>query len=216
MARRRRTGEGGFTLIEVLVALGMFGLLMVMLTGGIRIVTRGYDGGTRQAERWAQLPIAQDFVREQVANARLSVPVRGGDEPLAFRGARDHVVFVGLLPAHFAVGGLQTIFIGLWQDRDGRSLVMRWIPYRGGPIEGDALQPPPGTAPDMAVLLDHVAAVEFSYFGAAERTLAPSWQETWQRADSGPSLLRMRLAFEDGHAPPALVAALRAAPPPPR
>jgi general secretion pathway protein J len=206
--RRARDGEAGFTLIEALLALTIFGMLMAMLLGGVHVIARGYDKGSRQAERWTQIPIIADFLREEAGDARLHVPTQSGDESWSFLGAADHVAFAGLLPAHFAVGGLQTIFIGPDETPNGHhNLVLRWEGYRADALEKLAKGLPESDS--ETVLIEHVAAVEFAYFGAAEAGGEPSWQQAWPVQDGGPSLLRLRVRLDDGTVLPELVAALR-------
>jgi prepilin-type N-terminal cleavage/methylation domain-containing protein len=118
MSRSRR--DAGFTLLEVLVALAMFALLMGMLTSGVRLVMRSYETGTQQTDRLSQLSVVVDVLRDQIGNARMGIPGRTEEQGPSFIGALDHLEFVGSLPSQFAVGGLQTIFVGLRQDKAER------------------------------------------------------------------------------------------------
>jgi general secretion pathway protein J len=206
MSRHRHAA--GFTLLEVLVALAMFALLMGMLTSGVRLIMRSYETGTQQTDRLSQLSVVVDVLRDQIANARMSIPGRTEEQGPSFVGALDHLEFVGSLPSQFAVGGLQTIFVGLRQDKAERDLIVRWRPYEEGPI--DAIeQPRRGEDDGATVLLDHVRKVEIAYYGAPDPDRAASWQDEWRQPDYPPNLVRLRVVFDDGYAAPDLVAALR-------
>jgi general secretion pathway protein J len=211
-----RRGAAGFTLIEVLVALGMFALLMAMLTEGVRLVMKSYETGTQQTERLSQLTVVHDVLRDQLSNAGRNVPGRSEDLGPVFIGTADHLEFVGSLPSHFAAGGLQVIFLGLSGKKgDERDLVVRWRPYEDGSIERiEAPQRGRDQDDDSTMLLDHVAKVEFAYFGSPDPDRDPAWFDEWRVQDYGPSLVRLRLLFEDGYAAPEFVAQLRVSPAP--
>jgi general secretion pathway protein J len=206
MSRNGR--NAGFTLLEVLVALAMFALLMGMLTSGVRLVMRSYETGTQQTDRLSQLAVVLDVLRDQIGNARMGIPGRSEEQGPSFIGALDHLEFVGSLPSQFAVGGLQTIFIGLRPGKGERDLVVRWRPYEEGPI--DAIeQPRRGEDEDASVLLDHVQKVEIAYYGAPDPDRGPAWLDEWRQPDYPPNLVRLRVVFDDGYAAPDMVAALR-------
>jgi general secretion pathway protein J len=215
-AARRRAA--GFTLIEVLVALGMFALLMAMLTEGVRLVMKSYETGTQQTERLSQLTVVHDVLRDQLSNAGRNVPGRAEELGPVFIGAADHLEFVGSLPSHFAAGGLQVIFLGLSGKKAGeRDLVVRWRPYEDAPI--DRVEAPlrgrdRDGEDDATMLLDHVAKVEFAYFGSPDPDRDPAWFDEWRVQDYGPSLVRLRLLFDDGYTAPEFVAQLRVSPAP--
>ena len=61
------SGARGFTLIELLIAITLLGLLMVMLTGGLRLGTRAWDVGETRLANTARLQATQDFRWQLVA-----------------------------------------------------------------------------------------------------------------------------------------------------
>ena len=197
----------GFTLIEMLVALTLFALLSVMLLGGLRFGTRATSAGTAQQEWSAEIATTANFLRNQLADAQ---PIDIGGNPvqpaIAFDGSADSVEFVGLPPAHLALGGLHIFTITVDKNDAGvRQLVVIWRLIRS---DGTSTTLSP---PHRSVLLDHVASVAFSYFGGSTADETPDWHESWSEMPQLPLLIRLRIAFADGRRAPNLVVALRTA-----
>jgi general secretion pathway protein J len=199
--------SSGFTLIEMLVALTLFALLSVMLLGGLRFGTRATSAGTAQQEWSAEIATSANFLRNQLADAQ---PIDIGGDPaqpaIAFDGSADSVEFVGLPPAHLALGGLHKFTVTVEKNDAGvRQLVVIWRLIRSDGTSTTL------SAPHRSVLLDHVAAVEFSYFGGSTSDATPDWHDTWNDMPQLPLLIRLRIAFADGRRAPDMIVALRTA-----
>ena len=210
MPRRRlgrlRRNQDGFTLIEVLVAMTLLGLVLAALFGGLRTGVRVWDSQDRHSDALGRLIAAQGFLRRQIAEAApLDYPAVGGGPPAAvFEGDANSVTFAGLMPSHFGLAGYQVIEVGLVRDGDGgRQLGVRWWPF-------DAQDPaPPAAVPEeqTAVLMDGVDGVTLSYFAPAVEGGPGQWADRWRDQPAPPDLVRIEVTFPpgDGRAWPALV-----------
>src|SRR5262245_42667501 len=105
----------GFSLLEMLVALTLFGLVTVMLFGGLQLGTRVVEAGGRRAEQASRRSVASEFVRTQLAQAQ---PVEregnqqiDGKKLIEFDGTADAIAFIGATSVYQPVGGLQTLNI---------------------------------------------------------------------------------------------------------
>lgn len=187
--------ERGFTLMEVLVALVVLGILMAGLSQGMRF---GMTAWTRQAalvDRTADLDAVDRTLRGLLTNAT-SGALHGRND---FVGARDGVSFDSVLPDAVAVGARRAK-ISLKLD-DGHHLMLHWDsvlidPNTAVPASGDA------------TIVDHVEAVELAYWQPGGE--APGWQDRWT-AVAAPALIRLRLVFAKGdprHWPDMIVAPL--------
>lgn len=186
--------RNGFTLLEILVALVVFGFVMSGLAQGVRF---GFQAWGTQTRRLAQ---QGDMDAVDRALRRLIEGVDPGeeDEPATLQGTAHAVSMLTRLPAGFDAADSQaSVAVGV--DGGGR-LVLRAMPQP----HAERLRP---QAVIEAVLLDHVDHIDISYYG--ETTHA--WSTAWQ-APVPPGLLRLRIVFPKGdprHWPDLVVAPMQ-------
>ncbi len=203
-------GERGFTLLEMLIAMTLLGLLMLGLFGGLRLGARVWEASDARSADRARIEAVQRFIRTYLGQARpLAAADRTGDDLVAFIGRPGGLDFTATLPTHLSAGGFEHVALSLAErDRD-QGLVLEHGPLRrreDGRAELIQLE-----EPETAVLLDNVAAVEFSYYGAHDRDEDGEWSDRWDDEDRLPLLVRIRVAFpeSDRRTWPELTVALR-------
>lgn len=187
-ADRRR--EGGFTLLEILVALVVFGLLMVGLAQGVRTGLAMWHAQTRRLDRVANLDIIERLLRNLFSSMPPPLAARfiGGNATAAgIDGSADRVSFVGELPTGLGTTRLARMTLEL----EGRRLVLIWTPERHVVPAG----PPP--APSTTELLGGVTRLDLAYWGTPIPNRPAAWQSAWKGATL-PQLIRVRLAFAKG------------------
>ena len=201
--RTRKRHERGFTLLEVLIAMTLLGLLMVAQFGGLRLGVRAWETGDRHAKEVTRVESVHRFVRGQLSQAyRLPWIDEDGRERAAFEGAPEAVIFTTLLPEHLAMGGFHSVTLGLVGRGGEKRLVVSWRPFR----------PDMSTIADElgvreTTLVDGVSDIEFSYFGRTKRDEPQGWHERCDDSAGLPSLVRMRVGLADGRRWPVLVVA---------
>ena len=124
-----RPAGAGFTLVELLVALTLVGLISLVLFGGLRFGTRAWEAGTSRGEESRRVAIVQSLLRRQLSQAVL--PARRSrevDAPQAFDGAAESIQFVAPLSAHVGFGGLYRFELAVERAAARRRLVLRWQP----------------------------------------------------------------------------------------
>lgn len=190
----KRAGRAGYTLIELLVALGLLGLIGSGLFGSIQLGLRSWDRSDRKAEATEEMATVQRFLRHRLEEAR---PIYAGPSITtgrgSFEGQRDQMVFSTALPARIDSGGLFRLRLYEEPRGDGRALLVSWVRDRNG--END-----PGSLLDSPVfeLLARARDIRFSYFGEAEGEGAPRWSEDWNGRDNLPELVRIDIEFGVG------------------
>jgi len=187
--------DRGFTLMEVLVALVVLGILMAGLGQGVRL---GLAAWTRQAalvDRTADLDAVDRTLRGLLTSAT-SGAIHGRKD---FVGVVDSVTFDGILPLAVATGSRRAK-ITLKLDGAHR-LMLHWDsalidPNTNAPASGDAL------------VVDHLDRIAFAYWQTGGE--APGWRDRWTQV-AVPTLIRLRLIFAKGdrrHWPDIIVAPL--------
>ena len=182
--------QSGFTLLDVLVALVVLGLLMVGLTQGVRAGLALRQAQIQRLSETAELDAAMRLLRTLLT--RLPV-VPGGFRVLAtengdgFRGEADRVSFVGDLPT--GLGRTRRADLTLYLH-NGR-LVLSWTPHRHQRSLA-ARQRPTETE-----LVQGVERLDLAYWGSPGKGQPASWEARWGRLDA-PELIRLRLGFPKG------------------
>ena len=205
----RRSGRParspGFTLLELLLAITLLGLIAVMLAGGIRLGARVWETGEEHAEELARLEVVQGFLRRQLSQAHpLALPNNGSRRRYAFEGGPERLQFAALAPPQFGLGGFSLLTLDLDEGEQGKRLRLGWRLYHPEMAE----RPGPGEGRET-VLAEGVAGIAFSYYGAPRRGEPPQWRDRWEGKRELPRLVRLRLEFADGRYWPELVVAPR-------
>lgn len=204
--------QGGFTLLELLVAVSLLALLMAMLFAGLNAGTRHIGRQSERLDRASRTVLAQNFLRMQLADARALTPSNVPSDSIAFDGRADGLDFVSAAPQAVAVGGLQVLSLGIVEARGAGSeqLLVGWRPFTGSGAGASAAAAV--ASAHRTALLDHIQEAAFAYFGVVDPGQAPNWHATWRNMSYLPSLVRLSVTFADGQQMPEFVVALRASP----
>ena len=200
-AARRRRGEQGLTLIELLLALAILAVLTGFLAGGLSIGRRAF-AADRSSEIRGETDAAIQAVSSLIASA-LPVPANNASQKsgITFDGRQAMLSFVGLSEGRALRGGPHTFVL----RRSGGDLVVEMVRSLSEAAVGAAI--PPST---RVVALSGVRDIRFSYFGSTKPSEPPGWQKQWFRAERLPDLVSIQIDFDDPlRNEPARIIALR-------
>lgn len=206
--------RAGFTLLELLIAITLLGLLMAALFAGLQLGARAWERGEERLDQSARLQVVQGFLRDRLTQSYPLDVVEDGSRRrrLMFEGTSGALRFVTLMPEHLGTGFAE-FAVTIGDQADARHLIVRWRPFEvSGPV--------PATAdgePQVKVLLAQIEDLQLSYYGAPSRELPAAWYEQWLEAGNMPELVRIRVSFAPGdrrHWPDLIVAPMTDAPPP--
>lgn len=177
----------GFTLLEMLVALVVFGLVMLGLTRGFEFGLTAWSEETRIVNSPDTMAAVEAALRRVIAGAR----------PGSLVGRRDGIAFTTTLPPGAGLGDrLADVAIRILP---GHRLVLRFAPHPPGiPLRR-------APKPRTETLATGVAAFRAAYL-SARRGAAPGWRDSWT-GQGLPLLVRLRIRFLAGPAWPDLVVA---------
>jgi general secretion pathway protein J len=199
---RRRTANSGFTLLELILALGMISMLAVSLYATLRVAFKARDSAMAGIMPMRAANVAMEMLSQDLESALPPTGLLAG----AFLGqhlgdataSTDTIEFYcigtsdSLEPPRSA--GIRRVNIGLVQSPDGRGhLLVRRITSN--------LLSPQEVQPDEEVLCRNVRSFALRYF---DGTL---WQDEWDSTQMGdvlPMAVEVRMSIqtsEDSQAP---------------
>jgi general secretion pathway protein J len=183
--------SAGFTLLELLIAITLLGLLMAALFGGLRLGARAWERSEERLDDGARLQVVQNFLRDRLAQAYpLGADDETGPSRLAFEGDGDALRFVTLTPEHLGTGFAE-FFLTIADQSGERDLVVRWRRFEYPAGSSESLE----EEPQIKILLERIEALEIAYYGAPDRGDPAIWQEQWLEAQALPELVRVRVIF---------------------
>jgi general secretion pathway protein J len=205
-----RARQRGFTLLEAVVAMVLLGLMMAVMTGSIRFAGQTRDTATARIDSLDNMRIAQDFLRQTLAQSHPKRWAKVVGRPFFFRGERDEVFIGAPLTARVGVGGLFLLKFSLADDErggKGKKLVMaRTFP------QPDTQEMPDFSGADTVVLAENLTELEFGYLGRDDENSDATWYDDWKEPARMPEAVRVRIKPLTGPPWPELVVPLRVAP----
>ncbi|MGH1482979.1 MAG: prepilin-type N-terminal cleavage/methylation domain-containing protein [Geminicoccales bacterium] len=194
MRRCRRT-SGGFTLLELMVAMTLLGLLMTALFGGLRLGARVWEVSDRVFDDESRILTTQRFLRDRLEQ---TFPARHRDDdgsgPIVFSGDRTSLRFASTMPDSLGPGPfiMELVLEHGPHQEAAQDLTLRWRTIGTG--ENDA-----GNAADQRVLISDLAIIDFAYFGSKDDARSPpGWHSTWQDQETLPDLIRLDFGAGEG------------------
>jgi general secretion pathway protein J len=174
MASGRLRRLGGFTLVELLLALTLMSMLLALAYGGLRAATRAADRGQTILEDSSRIRMAHQFVRKQLNQMMPLVFAENEDqtERTVFLGSADRIRFVAPMPGYLGFGGPQVQELAIVQGDDSLELVLSHALLQG--FEEELLferLPIP--------LLEGIEHAEFSFLGRDETGELTGWTTSW-------------------------------------
>ncbi|WP_248799992.1 prepilin-type N-terminal cleavage/methylation domain-containing protein [Pseudomonas sp. MWU13-2105] len=191
----------GFTLLEVLVALSLLGLLMVLIASALTASNRTQDLGERYSNRLNEVRSAQDFLRNSAQQAYPEVFLHdAANLGQVFEGEPQQMRFVAPLPPRLA-GGLQLQAFSLVANSYGsKDLQVAFFQ-----IDTQGLR----AWGEPQILLPHLDSWQLSYRGLDERSQPTGWLPRWPWPERLPLAIRVELQARGPIPWPPLVVALR-------
>jgi general secretion pathway protein J len=183
--RRNSSSSPGFTLLEVLAALAVLGLILGALTAGLRFGQQALRTEARDTETGNQIAPVDAILRSLAERAW---PDAGGADA-RFQGTERTLSFRTMMPLSLTKVRIRDADVAIGVDASHR-LCLTWLPwYRHWIV--------PLPPPERIELLANVDHVEFAYWDPTLHLPPGGWVTAWI-GTSVPKLLRVRLVFIKG------------------
>ncbi|WP_342450040.1 prepilin-type N-terminal cleavage/methylation domain-containing protein [Thiorhodococcus minor] len=217
----------GFTLIELVIALAIIGLISLLLFSGLRLGSRSWEAVERVSGQISDLRLVDGFLRRTLSQARPATATYEGAPILVFAGDTERLELVAPLSAHVGVSGLYILRLEVEEHAVGLALVMtRWYLHdeilEGGddypaweplaeagigrladyPTDMDAAEGAFG----RTLLLEGLSELYLSYYGQIQGDTELDWHDEWLDQRQLPALIRLGFGTERQAWPDLIVA----------
>jgi general secretion pathway protein J len=183
LLEKQRTGEGGFTLIETLVAMALMGLVLSALASITAQWLPNWNRGLDRIQRSELISIALQRISADLAAAEYVSVNRDARRPL-FDGSELSVTFVRTALGPNAGIGLDVVRVGETTDRQGLATVRSRTPFRPLPLPSSVSEQLHFGEP--VVLLRAPFRLSFAYAGEDR-----IWKSNWRDSDKLPAAIRL-------------------------
>lgn len=192
---RSARGAGGFTLMEVLMAIVLLALLLSLAYGAFRTTAASVSRGEALIDRTERMRVAQQFLRRQIS---FSMPMMfervdlGGIDNKVFEGDSSRMRFVAPMPGYLARGGAHVQTLTLSSGSDGLSLE-----FEHAMLNGFELDMPRSDARPPVVLMQGASDAGFQYRGMDEEGELGEWQDSWEDSTRLPLMVRFNMEWPE-------------------
>lgn len=191
-----RQSVQGFTLIEILIAMTLLSIMMVILFGSLRICAQSWDKGEKKITEVSEVSAVINFFQRHLAVARplwndFSNELNEGGRLFSFQGKNQFLQFVSSFPASAGRAGLQLITVDLRQANREQVLHVTLSPFYPT-AEGEEWNE------EDEILIRHVSNFSLAYFGSEDGLSESQWQNEWVERGRLPSLVKIKIALDNG------------------
>jgi general secretion pathway protein J len=182
-ARRIVSGEGGFTLLEALIAVALMSVLLATLATVTAQWMPAWKAGFDRVQGADLLGLGLDRIAADLAAAEF-VSLAGENAPPYFEGTPSSVTFVRSAIGPNASAELEIVRLRETDDARGRVLVRDRVPFE--PVTAEALDAGALEFTNPIVLVRPPFHVAFAFAGPDR-----IWQETWHDVKQLPNAVRV-------------------------
>ncbi len=186
-----RRSQSGFTLLEMLLALGLLGVLMGLLGTALVGANRALLAGERYSQRLEEMRSTQNFLYRALQGALpLEIGASGSEQVMVFDGQPRQLSFAAGLNSALG-GGIRLHVVETVPSGAGRAMQVRFAHLAG--TGGTSWGQP-------QILLHDVRALRFSYRGRDEQGRPTDWLTQWPWPSRLPQAVRIEMT-SDGPVP---------------
>jgi general secretion pathway protein J len=181
---RNRGGDAGFTLLEMILALVIFGMIAAVVYSAFYFGHRAVTSGERAADANQRIRLAEEMLGRQIRSTVYYWAKHDEENVPFFLGASDGMTFVTSAPQSRGGTGLAVV---TYRFAEGKLVVEERTNF----LPDDLYKPPSDARVERAVLLEGFSSFRFEYLPAEERDLG--WADKWDARDEDtlPAVVRL-------------------------
>lgn len=188
---RRSQTETGFTLVEVLIAMTLLGVMMALLFASLKISAESWEKSENKVSDISEIAATLNFFQRHLVNARPLWNDFNKEEKLfSFQGSKQSLQFVSAFPASAARAGLQLFSMELVNVDREQAIKVTLTPFYPPPEDEDWLK-------EDEILINHVESFTLAYFGREKGESDSRWVDQWLENDKLPSLVKIKIELEN-------------------
>jgi general secretion pathway protein J len=195
----------GFTLIEVLIAMTLLGVMMVLLFTSLKICADSWEKGESKITDVNEIAVVYNFFQRDLSVAKPlwnDLPEGEGEKTFSFQGTAQSLQFVSAFPASADRSGLQLFSIGLLEEDNEQVIKVRIVPFVPS-VEGVEWHK------EEVTLIKHVEDFTLAYFGSEDGVSEGVWTEEWLNKAALPRLVKINIHLENGSYWPEMIIDLK-------
>ncbi|MBF0310864.1 MAG: prepilin-type N-terminal cleavage/methylation domain-containing protein [Magnetococcales bacterium] len=183
----------GFSLLELLVAITIVGLMASFMYVDLRFSLGAWKAGEERLNQMGQISSIQEFLRSRLEKTYPQWTINEKEEgSVAFQGRSHRLTFIAPMQTYLGKAPFYDLSLGVIEVKPGRrDLEFLWKPIL--PLADEEER-----KPEKAVLLHNIADVEFRYFGLKNVDTEPVWLEEWEGKTKLPFLTSVTVHFPAG------------------
>lgn len=181
----------GFTLIEVLIAMTLLGIMVVLLFSSLKISADSWEKGESKITDVNEVTVVYNFFQRHLSAA---IPLWNDfseeDKTFSFQGKAQSLQFVSTFPASAGRSGLQLFSIQMQEEDNERLVIVTITPFF--PVtEGEEWRK------EEVALIKHVSDFKLAYFGSDDNGSEGVWLDEWLARDVQPRLVKINIELEN-------------------
>jgi general secretion pathway protein J len=209
MARFKKTFHGsrdnfvtttGFTLLEVIVTLTIFGFILLVISGAFRLGLSAWERGESTREEYQKVRAISRLVCQQIKSSipyKIKTQKAEGDY-LAFEGKPHSLKFVSALP--IKARQPQGFVYAIYEFQEGGNEGGRLVYYEQRVLNKDFFEEKPDEELGVS-LYEGISDVRFEYFREEdpEKNRTEGWFDEWNAKEEKelPKALRMTITLKN-------------------
>jgi general secretion pathway protein J len=189
-----RHDNGGFTLIEMLVAISIVMLVVPLAIQGVRTGLGAWERVARQADSNDRRRSAQRVIRNQLESA---LPLQGlasiMDRHVVFKGEPHAIEFASRLPRGARGGGVYINRLEVVSHNGTQQLTLSYWPFARGQEAARMRR-----EARSVVLVRDLESLSLRYFGRTTAVNRAAWHYDWKRQFDLPERVELDIAYRQG------------------